>query len=235
MFYTAALLEAIMKKQLRDRKNWLVYAFWSRVNALILSWRLKKIKIHGLENLPPGKQPFILVSNHISRWDGLLIYHLLGRPANFLVSPAELLGFQGTVLQSMGAFPASSRFDLKAHVQRQLSKGEPVVVFPEGDIYRDGSTHTFKSGAARLALNAVQEGIDLPVVPVAIKYSADMRSVEVMVAPAVNSAEYEDARTLTERLFREVCHLRYQMGSTADLHVLFENKPSRHWQSSISA
>ena len=173
-----------MKKQLVDRKNLLTYLFWSWVNKTILWRQFKQIKVVGGEQLPPNQQPFMIVSNHISRWDGLLIYQMLCRPSNFMVSPNELVGFQGRVLQSMGAFPASARFDLKNHVQQQIAKGEPVVIFPEGDIHRDGTTHPFKSGAARFALSCAESGVDLPIFPVAITYGADGHTAEIAIGLA---------------------------------------------------
>jgi 1-acyl-sn-glycerol-3-phosphate acyltransferase len=230
-----------MKKELIDRKNWLTYLFWSTVNKLVLRRRFKSLRIEGLEHLPPAGQPFVLVSNHISRWDGLLIYFMLGRPANFLVSPNELAGFQGSVLKSMGSFPASTQFDLKAHVQRQLAKGEPVVIFPEGDVYRDGSTHPFKSGAARFAVAAARQGLDVPVVPIAIQFEQNQKSVRLLIAPPIAVDSYADTvgdaekggvRSLTERLQREVCHLKYEMGCSADHaahfapHVMHFGKPA---------
>lgn len=146
------------RQQIVDQKNRMVYAFWSMVNKIVLARQFKSIEISGAENIPQNSG-FMLVANHSSRWDGLLVYNLIGRPSNFLVHPNELLGFQGIVLKSMGAFPASTQFDLQAHINRQLGKDESVVVFPEGDVYRDGVTHPFKCGAARFALNAVRQKV----------------------------------------------------------------------------
>jgi 1-acyl-sn-glycerol-3-phosphate acyltransferase len=224
-----------MKLQIADTKNALTYAFWSTINKIVLGIKFKNIEIRGLENLPKTGG-FMLVSNHSSRWDGLLVYDLINKPANFLVHPNELKGFQGTVLKSMGAFPASTQFDLQTHIERQLSKGEAVVIFPEGDVYRDGQTHAFKSGAARFALNAVRQGVDLPVIPVAIKYADDTKSVCVTVGDAVEVKEYAaefkqeatlTVRALTSRLYREICHMRLALGATKEAVNLFNTKPNR--------
>lgn len=230
-----------MKQQITDQKNRITYAFWSLVNKVVLARQFRNVEVRGSENIPTDGG-FLLVANHTSRWDGLLVYNLINRPSNFLVSPNELRGFQGTVLRSMGAFPASTQFDLQSHVERQIGKGEGVVVFPEGDVYRDGHTHPFKSGAARFALNAVRNGIDLPVVPVAIKYSDDMRSVLVTVLEPIPAGEYlshfqkepsQAVRALTDRLQREVCHIRYNLGVQAEAANLFESKTAkRSWAES---
>ena len=60
-------------KILVDRKNWLTYMFWSLVNVILIAIRFKNFQIIGKENLPETG-PFILVANHTSRWDGLLVY-----------------------------------------------------------------------------------------------------------------------------------------------------------------
>jgi 1-acyl-sn-glycerol-3-phosphate acyltransferase len=209
-----------MKFQIADRKNALTYAFWSMVNRVVLGNRFVTVEVEGRENIPQN-QGFMLVANHSSRWDGLLVYNLINRPANFLVHPNELRGFQGTVLKSMGSFPASTQFDLQGHIGRQLRKGEGVVIFPEGDVHRDGLTHSFKSGAARFALNAVRDGVEVPIVPVAIKYSDDMSNVRIRIGAPIPAQDYYEqfateaaqaVRTLTDRLQREVCH-----------------KPNRNW------
>lgn len=211
-----------MKFKLADRKNALVYAFWSTVNRVVLRKKFAQIKIEGIENVPRDRG-FILISNHSARWDGLVVYNLINRPANFLVHPNELRGFQGVVLKSMGAFPASTQFDLQAHIEAQLRKGEAVVIFPEGDIHRDGVTHPFKSGAARFALNAVRAGVELPILPIAIRYEDKTGGVSISIGESIAAVDYlndfqrepaQAVRCLTNRMQREVEYLR--TGTTPD-------------------
>lgn len=226
-----------MKKKIVDCKSGITYAIFSFINNTTVKNHFRNIEVIGAENIPRDR-PFILVSNHISRWDGLLVYHLIGRPSNFMVHPNELKGLQGLILRSMGAFPASSSFDLQGHVLQQAGKGEALVIFPEGDVYRDGATHPFKSGPARLALGCARGGRDLDVVPLAISYSEDGLEAKVMVAPPVVLDEYKSRladdmngaiRSLTERLFREVCHLRHALGCSMEKVVLFNSKRTGDW------
>lgn len=226
-----------MKFKLADRKNALVYAFWSTVNKIVLRRKFVEIEVEGRDNLPQN-QGFMLVSNHCSRWDGLLVYNLINRPSNFLVHPNELKGFQGNVLKSMGAFPASTRFDLQAHIESQLRKGEAIAIFPEGGIHRDGQTHTFRSGVARFALNAVRADLDVPVVPVAIHYVDELKKVKITVGTPITAAEYAleyeresgaAVRALAGRLQREVAHMRYQMGAKQEAVNLFNTGPNKNW------
>lgn len=205
-----------MKFKLADRKNALVYAFWSTINKVLLRKKFAQIIINGAENMPRDSG-FILISNHSARWDGLLVYNLINRPANFLVHPNELRGFQGVVMKSMGGFPASTQFDLQAHIETQLRKREAVVIFPEGDIHRDGVTHPFKSGAARFALNAVRTGVDVSILPIAIRYEDETCAVRMTIGEPIAAIDYltdfqrepaQAVRTLTNRMQREVEYLR---------------------------
>lgn len=225
------------KRALSDRKNAIVYAFWMLVNRICIAVKFKDLQIIGKHNLPKTG-PFILLSNHISRWDGLIIYRMIDRPANFMVSPNELMGMQGAVLSSMGSFPADPRADLINHALSQFKKGEGIVVFPEGNIFRDGSTHNFKNGAAKIAQAAAEHGMDIPVIPAAIHYAADGRVAQIALGTAVKSSEYfaesqkaanNVLRSFCERMHREVCHLRNSLGSVGDRLALFTGIRKHHW------
>jgi 1-acyl-sn-glycerol-3-phosphate acyltransferase len=217
------------KIRLYDKKNKLAELFWGLVNKVVLARKFRDVTVNGRENLPAG--PFLLVCNHVSRWDGLVIRALVNRPANYMVSPNELKGYQGWVLRSLGAFPANPRLDFLGFCRRQAAGGEAIVVFPEGDIYRDGTTHPFKNGAARLALNVASAGIACPVVPCAIAYDdGPARRVTVSLGEPVELAAYMSEfaeqsnsaiRSLTVRLQREVSLLRYELGAEAEAAKLF--------------
>lgn len=225
------------KKCLNDRKGIFSQMFWGPVNRIVLGLKFRKVEIVGRHHIP-SNGAFLLVSNHISRWDGLLVQSLIARPANYLVSPNELKGFQGTVLRSMGAFPANPRFDLLDFCYKQVKKGEAVVVFPEGNIFRDGATHPFKNGAARMALNCSAMGQRLPVIPIAVAYQDDLRTARIIVGAAIELEPFErefmdqsniGVRSLTVRLEREVCHLRYCLGEQSDNNRLFTGEPLTKW------
>ncbi len=226
-----------MRKELQDRKSWLTFAVFNTVNVLAVRTRFDRIRFIGSENIPK-EGPFLLVSNHISRWDGLVIHELVERPSNWMVSPNELKGLQGLVLRSMGAFPADPGFRLIEFVRSQAARGEGMVIFPEGNVFYDGVTHPFKNGASRLALSCAAAGIPLTVVPAAIDYGPGMRTVTVTVGEPVDLFAYLEEyreqsnmgiRLLTARMNREVCHLRHSMGVQADNLVLFSGPKLKRW------
>ena len=227
---------------LSDRKNPLVYAFWSTVNKLLIKFRFQRFEVIGKQNIPVTG-PFLLVSNHCSRWDGLIVYHTIGRPSNFMVSPNELKGNQGAVLVSMGAFPANPRFDLIGHALSMFNKGQGVVVFPEGNTFYDGNTHNFKTGAAKIAFAAAQSGYDIPILPAAIHYSEDGKVARIAIGEPINATESCDngavspksLRTFSDRLHREVCFLRSGLGSLGDKLAVLSSTGNRDWSALISS
>ncbi len=231
------------KRVLVDHKNWLTYLFWSLVNVVLIVVRFKNFQIIGRENLPQTG-PFLLIVNHTSRWDGLLVYRTIGRPANFMVSPNELLGVQGHVLTTMGAFPADPRAGIIEYAQAQLQKGEGVVIFPEGNIFNDGVTHPFKNGAARVALTCASQGLDIPVLPAAINYAADRTVAQIVIGEPISLSTYTTQfqndpspalRTLSDRMHREVGLLRETIGGVGDRLALYGNKGKQAWGNLIKS
>lgn len=227
-----------MKTEIVDRKSLLTYSIFTAISRLAIKLHFKHVVVRGNENIPK-EGAFLIVSNHVSRWDGLLIESIIGRPANFMVSPNELRGVQGLILSSAGSFPADPRANLIDYVCKQFRKGEGLVVFPEGDIFRDGITHPFKHGAARTALMCAKEGILPPVVPMAITYAKSSPDIAYVLVGAPVDFSYSREqyksqsvlamRNLSNQLHREICHLRYELGERGDKDVIFTGKPVRTW------
>lgn len=229
-----------MKKLIYDRKSPLTMSIFGTLNKLVLPAKFAAIDFIGQENIP-GRGPFLLVANHISRWDGLLLQYLIDRPANYMVSPNELTGLQGLIIRSVGAFPADPRFDLHRFVRAQMDKGEALVIFPEGNIFTDGRTHPFKNGAARLALNCAAAGVDLPVIPMALEYvniNNGKDTARCLIGCPIDLKAYVrefreqsnmGIRSLTVRLEREVLILRESLGASADGMRLLSGEPLRMW------
>lgn len=126
---------------------------------------LYRIKVYGRENLP-NEGGALLVSNHVSWLDGIILLLTSSRPIRMIVYAgnfkqrwlkrlAEMYGviFLGTSPKSIAAAIRTAREALK--------NGELVCIFPEGGISRSGQVQAFKPGATKIL-----QGTDVPVIPI---------------------------------------------------------------------
>lgn len=139
-----------------------------------------RIRIRGQENLPK-EGPVILAPTHRARWDSLLLPYaagrfVTGRDLRFMVSANEVTGFQGWFIRRLGGFPVNPRNPAIASLRygvEVLQNRETLVIYPEGNIFRDNQLRPLKPGLARLALQAEasKPGLGIKVVPVYLHYS----------------------------------------------------------------
>lgn len=127
------------------------------------------IKVYGKENILK-KGPFILIANHQSIIDPLLLMACLPRKITFLAASYLFkIPIVGLVIWAGGAIPINDpKGDFK-HIQRALEKleeGEAIGIFPEGGVSLDGKLKDFMPGWAYFALKS-----GAPVIPVAISGS----------------------------------------------------------------
>ncbi len=212
------------------------------INEIVLRFKFRRIEVRGRENVPTT-EPFILVSNHSSRFDGLMVLRALKRKANYMVSPAELKGYQGITLPWVGAFPADPRQDLIGFSEDGFRKGEGLVVFPEGTVYYDGVLHPFKTGAAKVALAAHRDGIPVKVIPASIMYEMDApATAKIIFGQPVDLSSYcqryesnsnSVVENLTESLFREVSALRLEIAGLPVQSLVTQEKPNKSWAREI--
>ncbi len=144
--------------------------FLMRFLAWILVSLLYRIRVTGLENIPQHG-PVVLVCNHVSFVDALVLGGTVRRPTRFVmyykIFQIPLLRF---IFETAKAIPiASAREDealLEAsfdHIEAALRDGDVVGIFPEGGITRDGEIQPFKQGIEKII-----ERSPVPVIPVAL-------------------------------------------------------------------
>lgn len=128
----------------------------------------------GLEHLPRGG-PAILVSNHVSYMDAILLGSAAPRPIHFIVLQwmHDLLVLRW-FYWGMGTIPVRAGSDARGirNALRTLRQGDVVGVFPEGTRSPDGRLGDARPGAALLA--ALSKA---PVVPVFIDGALDSMPV----------------------------------------------------------
>ena len=123
-----------------------------------LLWRAR---IEGIEHLP-RTGPFIVVANHCSNLDPLMMGwatgHQIGRVVHFMAK-IEMRGWPiiGWLATQAGVYfvrrgegdRAAQRFSLET-----LAAGEPIAMFPEGTRSRNGRLKEGKGGAALIAMRS---------------------------------------------------------------------------------
>jgi 1-acyl-sn-glycerol-3-phosphate acyltransferase len=140
----------------------------------------QQIEVSGQEHLPTAG-PVILAPTHRSRWDAFMApyiagHDVTGRHLRFMVSADEVVGLQGWFIRRMGGFPINTKRPAVASLRHGvdlLQHGEALVIFPEGNIFRDPQVQPLKPGLARLALQAESShpGLGVQVVPIYTGYS----------------------------------------------------------------
>ena len=138
-----------------------------RVIVWLLTHTLYRLRIIGRENFPRTGGA-LLVSNHMSLVDALLLMGASRRPVRFLMfKDIYDQPYIKPFAQMIRAIPISSQLRPRdmIHSLREASdairKGEIVCIFAEGQITRIGQLLPFRRGMER-----IMKGLDAPVVPV---------------------------------------------------------------------
>lgn len=132
---------------------------------------LYRVRSRGLDALP-DRGPALVVANHVSFVDPLLLLGAIRRPVRFVMDHRIYrIPVLNPLFRAARCIPiASAKEDAVlmegafATVARALADGEVVGIFPEGGLTRDGDIAPFRPGVERiLAANPV------PVLPVALR------------------------------------------------------------------
>lgn len=201
------------------------------IRAVALAGKGQLRAMHGVEHILPGADPFILVANHSSRRDTVLVpaflmLHRGGRPVHFLADwNFRLIPGVGMLYSCAGVItvtrkPARPQFlnvfkrfyeDPVPPIERTrqyLAAGRSIAIYPEGVVNHDPvRLLAGHSGAARLSLET-----GVPVVPMGIR--AVGAQLEMFIgAPlmpptiAASAARQSTVRTWHAVLMSEIARL----------------------------
>jgi acyl-[acyl-carrier-protein]-phospholipid O-acyltransferase/long-chain-fatty-acid--[acyl-carrier-protein] ligase len=138
--------------------------FLVRFSLWLLTHTIYRITIVGGEHVP-FRGPALLVSNHMSHVDGLLVGSCVQRFVRFLVYRAYYEHWAlRRFMTLMKAIPIASGRESMASIERgreELQNGHVVCIFAEGSISRTGNLLPFRRGFERIV-----QGLDVPIVPV---------------------------------------------------------------------
>lgn len=159
-----------------------VFTVLVRPALLILGWP----RVTGRENLRDAKSPVLVISNHVTYFDPVLILHALparlrrrlavamdGERLESMRHPSPDLGFFSHLFNRAQYFLAVALFNVfplprQAGFRKSfafagdlIDRGWSVLIFPEGELTRDGRIAPFRAGIGLLAT-----GLGVPVVPI---------------------------------------------------------------------
>ncbi len=145
--------------------------FVMRFLIWMLTHTMYRVRCKGMEHIP-DEGPAVLVSNHVSYVDGLIIAGCCRRPIRFVIyEPIYRMPLLHFIFRTGKAIPITShKKDPETYarafetISAALEAGELICIFPEGKLTQDGEMDVFKPGVEKiLARNPV------PVVPMALK------------------------------------------------------------------
>src|SRR5256885_92963 len=114
-----------------------------------------RVNATGLENLPDGG--FLLVPNHISWVDALVLQLACPRPIRYVIDQEYYhKRILHPILRALGCIPISNRHShaaVRAAAER-IAAGEIVCVFPEGELERRGTLLRLQRGYEVIARHA---------------------------------------------------------------------------------
>lgn len=167
---------------------------------------------HGLRHIPEDG-PLLVVCNHTSFFDPPLLGAVNVRDFHFLARET-LLGnpVAKWLLPRLNTIPVDrdGGKDAKAvsKVLKVLSKGEAVVVYPEGTRSPDGEIHPAKAGIGLIACRSRANILPMRIVGAYDIYSRHRKipsirgKLDVIFGPVLNPAEYDPGRK-SENRFQE--------------------------------
>lgn len=149
----------------------LVPEFIMRLLVWLLVHTFYRVRKTGLEKIP-DHGPAILICNHVSFVDALVLAGCVRRPIRFVmyyrIFELPLLSF---IFKTANAIPIAAKHENRTMMERAfdevsnaLQQGELVCIFPEGKITEDGETGPFKPGITRIL-----QRDPVPVIPLALR------------------------------------------------------------------
>ncbi|WP_269630580.1 MFS transporter [Pelomonas sp. BJYL3] len=161
-----------------------------RFFAFCLSRLIYRFKLKGDEHIPL-KGAAVLVCNHVSFIDAVLVMAASPRPIRFLMDHRIFrMPVLGWLFRLAKCIPIAPQKEHPAiyeaafkEAQAVLADGELLGIFPEGGITRDGQLQPFKGGIMKIL-----EAQPVPVVPLALQnlwgsYFSRIEQGQAMVRP----------------------------------------------------
>jgi 1-acyl-sn-glycerol-3-phosphate acyltransferase len=169
---------------------WLVPEYLLRFVAFVLTRTAYRFRLSGEENIP-AEGAALLVCNHVSFVDAVLLMAASPRPIRFVMDHRifrlPVLGWMFKLAKAIPIAPQKENAAVYAAAfeaaDRVLAEGDLLCIFPEGAITSDGELGEFRSGMMKIL-----ERRPVPVVPLALQnlwgsYFSRVEQGRAMVRP----------------------------------------------------
>lgn len=150
----------------------IVPEFLMRFLSWVLVRALYRLRVRGIEEHVPDEGPALLVCNHVSYMDALILSGAVPRPVRWVMYHRIFdIPVLRWIFRNARAIPIAGAREDPALMQRAfeeidaaLAAGELVGIFPEGRLTADGGIAPFKTGVERILARR-----PVPVVPMALR------------------------------------------------------------------
>ena len=182
--------------------RWWLAGLFARIYTLVL---FKGVEVEGSVD---HDGPRLIVANHFGGLvDAIVVVqalgglpHIVAKSTLFKTLPLKI------ALRALGVVPVYRRMDRSdtekntssfREVADVLSKGRTVLIFPEGTVTDDQELQKIRTGAARMALSAVEAGArNLAIIPLGITYEDKVSSRSRVLVEAGERITEDEIRTL---------------------------------------
>src|SRR5690606_11663825 len=155
----------------------IVPEFAMRFVSWLMVRTLYRLELHGIEKHVPDEGPALIVCNHVSYMDALILAATIPRPVRFVMYWKIFnIPVMRWIFRTARAIPIAGARENPALMQQAfdaidaaLAEGEMVGSFPEGAVTRDGEIAAFKSGVEKILERAAARGQVVRVVPMALR------------------------------------------------------------------
>ena len=153
----------------------LVPEYLLRFVAWIITHFIYRFKVRGEQHIP-ADGPAVLVCNHVSFVDAILLMAASPRPIHFVMdSRIFQTPVRGWLFHLVKAIPIAPHKEdpavyeaAFARAAQVLREGDLLAIFPEGGITEDGQLQPFKAGIMKILEQAKADGLQVSVVPMAL-------------------------------------------------------------------
>ena len=152
---------------------WQLPNFMLRFIILTLGHSFYRVRVSGAENIPE-RGPALLLCNHVSAIDSILVSACTSRQIRFLLYDDYFsLPLVGFIARMTGFFRVPGVGKIKSmglllkEIRGHLANNGLVCVFPEGRLTGNGLVGEFKQGYEKM----LPSGVDVPIIPVNISFA----------------------------------------------------------------